>query len=336
MEKPKIPPKIRSILSPALAPPLPSPIPTARGSRSAADPILSGHINASVQIPELKLPQQAHRLRPEEIDFRRLASGESDSVRRLLGSIVEFGVVIIRDHGISTAEELRFALDNGERVFGLAAICCSSYGDHERIVWRGDDRRIVEEATAAIGGRDFQMLCQNLKNVSGQLEEVAQKVAMAIASNDRTQIQEHIHLGESTLSIYRYHRAHIINRISSDKSSRDQSAPYALSLHLFLEPTELSIGTGWENLSFQTGPDTIVVATGKELEEKSVGEFISAQERLMHRPFLHTNRPSFSIEQKWSNSRFGGESNKTISMADQILTLLIVAILYRSFSYMFA
>ncbi|GER55731.1 2-oxoglutarate (2OG) and Fe(II)-dependent oxygenase superfamily protein [Striga asiatica] len=137
---------------------IPSPIPTARGSRSAADPILSGHIDASVQIPKLKLPQQAQRFRPEEIDFRRLASGESGSVRQLLGSIVEFGLVIIRHHGISTAEELRFALGNGERVFGLTADCCSSYGDHERIVWRGSDRRIVEEAPAAIGGRKFRML----------------------------------------------------------------------------------------------------------------------------------------------------------------------------------
>lgn len=134
--------------------PPPSPIPTARGSRSAADPILSKHIDRSVQIPELKLPRHVARSEPDEINFESLVLRETDTIRRLLRSVSELGVVRISGHGIPT-EELRFALANSDRIFGLTFECCTSYGDHEKIVWGGDDHRIDREAAAAIGDRNY-------------------------------------------------------------------------------------------------------------------------------------------------------------------------------------
>ncbi|GFP83236.1 hypothetical protein PHJA_000467000 [Phtheirospermum japonicum] len=339
MEKSKMPPKIRATFSS-----LPSPIPTGGGSRSAADPTLSEQIDASVRIPELTLPHQhAHRFKPEEINYESLVSRENDSVRRLMRSIREFGAIQIRNHGILT-EELRFALDNGERLFGLTVECCGSYGDHEKIVWRGgDDRRIMEEATAAIGERNYQNFRQKIENVTRQLKAIAEELDAVIAPTPscEKQIEEPIELGESTLSIYRYHRANIIDRTSSIfvKTSRDQSGPYALSLHLLLESTEFSVEPSWANMSFSTSPDTIVVTIGKELEEKSHGELKSGEDKLKIKPFLHTNRPSFSIEQKWSVSsvrKVGGESNKIIPLADQILILLVIALMYKSFAYIYS
>ncbi|KAI3474769.1 hypothetical protein Pfo_029995 [Paulownia fortunei] len=316
MEKNKLPPKSRLVFSSSMAAPPPTPISTAKGSRSAADPILSEYIDKSIQIPELTLPQHVHRFKPEVINYESLVSREKDSVRRLLRSVREFG------------------------IFGLTVECCSCYGDHEKIVWRCDDHQIMEEATAAIGEQNYQIFRQKMENVARQLEALAEELAKVIARSGRKQFEEPIQLGESTLSIYRYHRANIIDRISSVIGERSQeSGPYALSLHLLLESSEFCLETGWGNLSFDTSQDTIVVTMGKELEEWSLWEFKSAQEKLMFKPFLHTNRPSFSIEQKWSGSNLRnvvGESNRIISLADQILILLIVALLYNSFAYIFS
>ncbi|PIN08202.1 hypothetical protein CDL12_19233 [Handroanthus impetiginosus] len=155
MEKNKFPPKSRLIFSSSPAAPPPSPIPRAKGSRSAADPILSEYIDESVIIPELILPHYGHQFKPEEIDYESLLLKEKDSVRRLLRSVRDFGVVQIIDHGILT-EELRFALANCERIFGLTVGCCTSYGDHEKIVWCGDDDRVMEQAIALIGEQNFR------------------------------------------------------------------------------------------------------------------------------------------------------------------------------------
>ncbi|KAK6159754.1 hypothetical protein DH2020_003135 [Rehmannia glutinosa] len=117
---------------------------------------LAEYIDTSIQIPELSLPQHVYQFKPEEINFESLVSRENVSVRRLLRSIREFGVLQIKNHGILT-EELRFALANSERIFGLTVECCSSYGDHEKIVWRRDDHQVMEEATAAISEQNYQI-----------------------------------------------------------------------------------------------------------------------------------------------------------------------------------
>lgn len=155
MEKRNLPPE-RQLPFPSSAAPPPSPIPTARGSRSAADPILSEYVDKSIRIPALKLPQNVHQFKPDEIDYGSIALGDACSVKRLLRSIREFGVVQISGHGIRT-EELRFVLGNSDRVFGLTVECCTRYGDHEKIVWCGDDGGIAEEAAAAIGDRNYQI-----------------------------------------------------------------------------------------------------------------------------------------------------------------------------------
>ncbi|KAK4418854.1 hypothetical protein Salat_2298200 [Sesamum alatum] len=340
MEKKKLP----QIVSASPAAPPPSPIPTGKGSRSAADQILSEYIDKSIQIPELTLPPQVHQFKPVEINYESLQLREKDSVRGLVRSGRELGVFKIIDHGILT-EDLRFALGDSERIFGLTVECCTRYGDHERLVWRGDDHQIMQEAAAMIGEEKLQILRQKVENVARQLEGIAKELGKVIAQS----VGEHefLQLGESTLSMYRYHRANIIDRTSSviGETSQISDDPYAFTLHLLLEPSELCL----QNLSFHTTPHTIVVTMGKELQEWSVGELKSAQGKLMLKPFLHTNRPSFSIEQKWSawkprngvgewnkgltNAVGEAQSNKIISLSDQILILLLVAFLYKSLVY---
>ncbi|KAH6777962.1 hypothetical protein C2S52_006533 [Perilla frutescens var. hirtella] len=322
-------------------PPLPSPIPTARGVRSAADPILSELLDRSVQIPELQLPRHvAARSKPHEISYESIVMREDESVRRFLRSVREFGVVRIRDHGIPT-EELRFALDNSDRIFWLAVECCTSYGDHEKIVWGGADHRMAQEAAAAIGQRNYQIFRQKMENASIKLEAIARELSKAIiAQSNKKQYKETIQFGESKFSIYRYHRANINDRNSSAIGETSQeSGPYALSLHLFLDSSQFCLESGLGLLSFETNPDTLVVTMGKELEEWSLGEIKSAEGKLRFQPFLHTNKPSFSLQQKWEFSKLKNdvaESDKAISLSDQILFILIIALFYKSFSYIFS
>lgn len=105
-----------------------------------------------------------------------------------------------------------------------------------------------------------------MEKAARKLEAMAEELGEIIGELE--QIKEPIQLGESTLSIYRYHRANINNRNSSvsigEKSQ--ETGPYALSLHLLLEPSEFCLEPGTGNLSFDTSPNTIVVTIGKELQ----------------------------------------------------------------------
>ncbi|KAL7136091.1 hypothetical protein ABFS83_10G005700 [Erythranthe nasuta] len=340
MERKKFNRKSRLIYTSSPAAPPPSPIPTARGSRSAADPLLSDYIDKSAQIPALQLPEHVNKFKPEEINYELLVFRERDSLRRLLKSAREFGVFRISNHGIAT-EELRFALASSERIFGITVECCTSYGDHEKIVWHGDDRRIMEQAAAAaIGVRNYHIFCEKMENVGRKLEGMAEELGKIIVGK---QIEESVEIGESTstLSIYRYHRANINDRSSSviGEIIQQESSLYSLSLHLLLEPSEFCLQSSHGNLSFDTSSETLVVTIGKELQEWSHGELKSAQGKIIFKPFLQTNRPSFSIEQKWSASNLRKvvrESDKIISLTNQIFFLLVVAFLFNAFAYIFA
>ncbi|XP_057804728.1 uncharacterized protein LOC131020089 [Salvia miltiorrhiza] len=311
---------------------IPPPIPTAKGVRSAADPILSEQIDRSAaQIPELKLPQHVALSKPDEISYESLVSREDESVRGLLRSVRDFGAVGISDHGIPT-EELRFALGNySDRIFTVEYR--TSYGDHEQIEWGGDDRRIAEEAAAAIGEQNYQIFRQKMDNAAIKLEAIAKELADVIAQSGINQYHETIKFGESKFSIQRYNRT---NRNSSSVSSetRQESEPYALSLHLFLESGEFRLKHDLSLVSFETKPESLIVTTGKQIEEWSVGEIKSAEGKFMVKPLLHTSKASLSLRQKWTISK--SKSDKAISLSEQILILLVIALLYKFVSYIFS
>ncbi|KAL0375434.1 UNVERIFIED_CONTAM: putative serine/threonine-protein kinase WNK4 [Sesamum radiatum] len=156
-----------------------------------------------------------------------------DSVRGLVRSVRELGVLKIINHGIST-EELRFALVNSERIFGLTVECCTRYGDHEKLVWRGDDNQIMEEATAMIGRAEASDFAPKSGECSKNWKELQKKLVEVIGQSCVG--KQFVQLGESTLSIYRYHRANIIDRASSVIEDTQISGPYVFSLHLLLDP----------------------------------------------------------------------------------------------------
>ncbi|KAL2541222.1 2-oxoglutarate (2OG) and Fe(II)-dependent oxygenase superfamily protein [Abeliophyllum distichum] len=143
--------------SPAVPPPLPPPIPTGKGSRSAANPILSKYIDKSIQIPELSLSEHVHSLKLHDIDYQLFISmNHGDSVSQLLRSARESGTFRIIGHGISS-EELRSILVNHEQIFGLPIKCCTNYGDHERFMWCDADKEFMEKGKNVLGEQNFHI-----------------------------------------------------------------------------------------------------------------------------------------------------------------------------------
>lgn len=108
-----------------------------------------------------------------------------------------------------------------------------------------------------------------MEDASIKLEAIAKELANVITLKGKRQNQETIQFGESKFTIYRYHRANVIAPNTSNISAaiHESGRPYALSLHLFLEPAEFCLESGSGILlSFETNPESLVVTTGKELE----------------------------------------------------------------------
>lgn len=147
-----------SSLSMSAQTPPPSPIPTGKGSRSAADPIFSDHLEKSLKIPELSLPEHVHLSVPAEVHLDDLVSRERGSMKRLLRSAAEFGVFRISGHGVSTAELRRTLVDAGE-IFrisgdGESANCCGNEGCNE-ILWRRFEEALGGRAREVIGAGKY-------------------------------------------------------------------------------------------------------------------------------------------------------------------------------------
>ncbi|KAI8557215.1 hypothetical protein RHMOL_Rhmol05G0319300 [Rhododendron molle] len=338
--------RTRSLLtSPSEAPP-PSPIPTGKGLRSAANSIFSENLSRSLKIPKLSLPEYVHRSVPADIDRESLASREPDSVKRILRCAAEFGVFRISRHGICV-EELRSALGESDAVFRIPDCknkdCRQNYGGREEFVWRRFEKAAEEWTRKVIGAVRYRRLSQMIDSVAKQLEAIAGELAEVISQGANKQL---IHKGiqprESTLSLYRYDHDAFMGEpppLSSDRH-RESRYEHAISLHLLVDQCEFHVQSERGPLSFNAGPDTIVVTIGTQLEEWSLGEFKSAHGHgeLTFEPNLSSTRASFSIELNCSPSRFShgfGKINKTILIADQILFISIIALVCNIFMFIF-
>ncbi|KAG2326449.1 hypothetical protein Bca52824_009177 [Brassica carinata] len=167
--------RTRSQLSVSSPPPLPSPIPRARGSRSAANEILTEIIEKSIQVPELTLPEShsggescgSRHLIPAEIDFRLLTSRREGSVDRLVRSAREFGAFRVSYHGISSEEMRSLVRESGRfsefwrKRHGFSEECCRKQ--------RRDRLGSVVEGAYGMGARVYRTGKIPLLQVNGPL-----------------------------------------------------------------------------------------------------------------------------------------------------------------------
>lgn len=333
------------LTSPFSAPP-PSPIPTGRGSRSAADPIFSEKLSRSLKIPNLSLPEYVHRSVPADIDRQSLVSRETNPVKSVLRSTAEFGVFRISRHGICV-EELRSILRESDAVFRIMddgrGDYCRGYGGCAEIVWRLFEKAVVEQGRKVIGAEKYRRLSLMIENVAKQLEAIAGELAEVIAEGANKQV---IHKGiqprESILSLYRCDQDAFMGSSQPLSNDRNFESCYehALILHLLVDQCEFHVQSDRGPLSFNAGPDAIVVTVGKQLEEWSLGEFKASygHGELSFEQDHSSTGASFSIELKCSPSNFSrgfGKTNKTILIPDQILLVIIIALLYNFFVFIF-
>ncbi|GAY32222.1 hypothetical protein CUMW_001220 [Citrus unshiu] len=322
----------------------PSPIPRAAGSRSAANQILAEFLEKSLQVPELALREPHSQRVPEEINLRSLVLGENYWLDRVMKSAREFGAFRIRCHGIS-AEELRALVRETERVFGILEERDTGYrrdigrrnDNKEEIVWVRSGKERMEWAREYIGPELFRSFSEKVEDVASKLDAIAQLLGQVFVQQLGRQLGKMCQ-EQSVLSIYRYNHNNIMSEQSPSPSERhhNHSCNQVLSLHLPFRQCKYWVETTQSPFSFNAGPDVIVVTVGKQLEEWSMGEFKSVYGEMIHPPDL---KASYSLELKCSSLNLKQSFSKTqkkISIVDQILIGLVIAVLYHIFKFLWS
>ncbi|KAF9684842.1 hypothetical protein SADUNF_Sadunf04G0160600 [Salix dunnii] len=356
------------------APP-PSPIPTGRGTRSAANEILIDYLEKSLNVPDLTLPGpyiplNKHQIIPAEISYRLLKSRDYETQDRLLKSVKESGAFKVLDHGISD-EELGFLVKEADLVFRVLEPTNVGFrrNHQQEIVWvlSGNERMsLAGEFAGAERFRDFRLqprlavaehshchllssgfkffffFCsEKMEKVAGILDAIAQELVKVLVENTGKQ-----HFGktvtvqgkESILSLFRYNQE---NETRSKPPFLDdekrKSSDHTLCLHFPTTQSQFFVQSDRGPLSFEAGPDTIVVTVGKHLGEWSQGNFESVSGEIICEPHQQDDQASFLIELKCLSSNLEIVTNRdyeTISLRDQILIGLIIAFLYNVYVFL--
>ncbi|KAK6279625.1 hypothetical protein POUND7_019892 [Theobroma cacao] len=340
---------IRSLSQLNIKAPPPSPIPTANGSRSAANETFTDFLEKSLQVPDLTLPESQSQERhhpaypPYEIDFQSLSLRETSSVERLLRSARELGAFRIGCHGFIKGEELRALVKEAARVFGVLEERDTGFrrylsGKREEIVWvRCKDER-MEWARQYIGAPLYQSFSEKMEKVASKLDQLAEELGQILVENASEQQRKRVQRGEPLLSIYKYNQQDKIMEQKSqlnEEETRHSCHNYTLSLHLPTKDCEFCVKSGPSGLlTFDAGPETIIVTVGQQLEEWSLGEFKSVSGRIINQAELRGSQSFFSMELKWSSLNINHTYKTTyqkFSLADQFLIALIIVFLYSIF-----
>ncbi|CAJ1811179.1 unnamed protein product [Sphenostylis stenocarpa] len=324
--------------------PLPSPIPTGRGTRSAASEIFSQFLEKSLQLPELTLPGQNLTPAPAEIDLRSLPLGSADLMLR---SAREFGAFRIRCHGIS-GSELRTMADEAESVFQKS---------RNVVVERnGRDGEMIPCVRSSKGSLEFTphdiILDQehrnfwvHMGNVASILDSIIEQVSLVLQDGSSIEFKERIQDTESVICLCRYPHDNVpIQNEDVSHKRKDRHCDHALRFYLPIEQCIFYVQTERGPLSFDAGPENIVVTVGKQLQEWSNGEFKCVPGEMIFMPSCQSSPASFSIELMCSapsndqshNSNNSDDGDKIISLSDQVLFVLCLAFLYKFLYFVFS
>ncbi|KAL5808949.1 hypothetical protein ACOSQ3_029640 [Xanthoceras sorbifolium] len=337
------------------APP-PSPIPTGSGSRSAANHFLSNYLDKSLNVPELALPDSQilttprhHDNRiPDEIDLRSLVSREPESVDRLLESARKIGAFTIEVQGISQ-EELRSLEREAERVFqilekrdtGRKREMGGPKDNKEEIVWVRSGKEIMDQAREYIGAELYQSFSEKMEFVGSKLDDIAEQMRQIfVESLAGKQYGKRSPQKQNVLSIYKYNH-NVIDECGPPlaKEKNKNCLDHIFSIHLPTKLCRYCVQSEQGPISFNAGPELIVVTVGKQLEEWSLGDYKCVFGVMMSQPDFQA---SFSIELKCPcpslnlKQSFIKRTHKSISIADQILIALIMAFLYHIFKFLWS
>ncbi|GAA0157748.1 hypothetical protein LIER_14946 [Lithospermum erythrorhizon] len=318
------------------APP-PSPIPTAHGSRSAVDPSTSELIEKLKKVPELILPNKAHRLASSSapphyssppdgniIDYQWLRLKDYDAVNQVVRSAREIGTFMIYDHGIPTLD-----LQTISSFLGEANI--ENFGElsSNQCFWSFIYFHHQGHLRNVMGIENFQIFSQKIENAVRKLEEIAKDLLEVIL------IDQHSNrCNGSNLTILHKHfqffdENHQANNYKDVQLHQQNSSTFALSLLLPLPP---------ENEQLPLTSDTVFVTIGEQLTEWSLlKEYNNNTEAAAGMPnnskrklSSSVQQSSFSIEMRWSLSNISNIQAKIrlISLTDQLVVVIIMVLLF--------
>eukprot|EP00257_Ricinus_communis_P023203 XP_015583124.1 uncharacterized protein LOC8281238 isoform X1 [Ricinus communis] len=341
-----------------LSAPPPSPIPTGKGSRSAANEILCEYLEKTLNIPDLSLPEPHIPLLhddidtppniPEQIDYQSLELGDYETIDRLLRSAREFGAFMIIDHGIFYHDDsLRSLVLESDRVFRdleqADTGVLGNFGNEntEQIAWvRSGNKRMKCTRDHFVTER-YRNFSEKMETIATKLDAIAELLGQIFVENiARMHFGKRIQGKESVLSLYRYNNNYKLVRkpfLPNEKNCK--RCDHTLCLHLPARRSRFFVQSASGPLSFDAGPDTIVVIVGQRFEEWSMGDFKCACGELICEPHLQGNQVSFSVELKCLSLDLDPSSNKgckTISIRDQILIMLVIVFLYKIVMFLFS
>ncbi|XP_010922721.1 uncharacterized protein [Elaeis guineensis] len=328
------------------APP-PTPVATGKGSRSAAvdDWVLSEYLDRSLKVPNLTLPESCFPMRspvkdPPEVDLPALLGGEESAVRRVLAAVVEIGAFRIggRDK-VAAAEEVRAAIEAGGAVFGVPGELGRCLGRRdgigEEFYWMrpisSEDEKVLEEAL-----RDtYRTFREKMENVAVKMEMVAESISKVLSEHFKNQrCSMEIASNPSILCLRKYDY-NDIQANQSENSHAKSLHSHALSLHISDDDHKFWIRSPGSSACFELPAGSMLVTTGRKLQEWSNGEFKSATvEKLFD--LSDDPNPSFSLEFMCTPLVLCHEPYheiKKVSIVDQLLIVLLLFFFYNLWTW---
>ncbi|KAI3781469.1 hypothetical protein L2E82_11484 [Cichorium intybus] len=332
--------RIRSRLSTGGPAQPPSPMPNSRPSRS--DPSFNNYVDKLKNIPEFDVPDEANRPPIAEVDYKLIKAKDKPAIQQMMESASKFGMFRLIGHGVSP-EELNAAFTEADFIFGLLAERWSRDGDREEFAWSRSAMAAAERRRDVKNDENFLKFRQKMDNIANKLEAIGKDVALAIGTNGGKQPRKKIKENETRMVLFKHNNSSLQPHTPRSSQTpraldgnRRDTATFALSLHIPTEQGEFRLLSEEGPVSFRSLPNAIVVTVGEQMEEWSYGEFRSAFGEINIEPDLQDEKGAFSIELKCSPSNLNDvvDKHESISITDQIIFVVIIAIVYKLFSYM--
>ncbi|KAI3771014.1 hypothetical protein L6452_02164 [Arctium lappa] len=329
--------RIRSRLSSSATAQPPSPMPNSR-----TNPPFNNYVDKLKNIPEFDLPDDLNRPSIADLEYRLIKSKDKKSIQEMLDSAAKYGVFKVSGHGISS-EDLQEAFTEADFCFGLLAERWSRDGDREEFAWSRSAMAAAERRREVKTEDQFQKFRKKMENVANKLEVIANDITQIMGNNGGKQPRKKIKENETKMTLFKHSNSSLQPHTPRSShtprqldGSRRDSAAFAISLHIPTEAGEFRLLSEGGPYSFGINPNTIVFTVGEQLEEWSYGEFRTAFGEINIEPDVQDEKGAFSIELKCSPSNLNDAVDKhdSISITDQIIFVVIVAILYKLFSFL--
>ncbi|THU73162.1 hypothetical protein C4D60_Mb04t19900 [Musa balbisiana] len=337
------------------APP-PTPIATGKGLRSAAvdDRVLSEYLDGSLRVPDLTLPGSYYPSRsplkvPPEVDLTSLVSGDELVIRKVLAAASEVGAVRVACGETSLVEEARAAIEAGAPLFATSEADKNKGelgqrwfgrrdGVGEEFYWYRLRSPDTERLLQRMWPNSYRMLRDKMENVAARMETVGECIAKILSEHVASQTpSKRIGKVQSVLCLRKYESHHSRNNMR-ELSDPKSLHSHALSLHISGYDEDFCIRRSEGSAIFGMPAGDILVTFGKPLQEWCNGEIKSASGEILFQP-TDDSSPSFSIEYMCSPLVLSHEpacGAKTISLVDQLLVMLVLAVLYKIWSWIFS